>query len=108
MTQMRHDDRSPGVLLVRGRQERPEPGQDPPSFEDFFAHQRDRLVRALWLLVRNQQEAEEIAQDAFVRLWERWERVASHPDPEGYLYRTALNLARSRRRRLVVALRRTV
>jgi len=79
-----------------------------PSFESFFVRHRAGLLRAVWLLVRSTQEAEEISQEAFVRVWERWDDVAVHPNPEGYLYRTALNVARSRRRKLRVALRRTL
>ena len=45
-------------------------------------------------------------QDAFVRLYEHWDRVGSLEDPTGYLYRTAMNGFRSRYRRSVLALRR--
>jgi RNA polymerase sigma-70 factor (ECF subfamily) len=78
------------------------------SFEDFFRAQRDGVYGALWLVTRDRQEAEELAQDAFLRLWERWDRVGHLDDPEGYLYRTAMNAWRSRRRRAAVALRRAV
>src|SRR6266581_7577598 len=44
---------------------------DPPSFEEFFLEHRVPLFRALWLIVRNRQEAEEIMQEAFVRVLER-------------------------------------
>src|SRR5207302_791682 len=50
---------------------------------------------------------EEVMQDAFLRLWERWPRVSTLPDPTGYLYRTAMNVFRSRLRRAAVALRKT-
>jgi len=46
-------------------------------------------------------EAEDLAQEAFGRLWERWERVSAVEDPQGYLYRTALNGFFQRRRRIV-------
>src|SRR5919198_148284 len=49
---------------------------------------------------------EELMQDAFLRLLERWERVSAMENPGGYLYRTAINLFHSRRRRLAAALRR--
>jgi RNA polymerase sigma-70 factor (ECF subfamily) len=76
------------------------------SFETFFGlHNRD-LISALWLITRNIHEAEEIAQDAFLRVWERWDRVAGLDDPEGYLYRTAMNVFRSRFRRAALALKR--
>jgi RNA polymerase sigma-70 factor (ECF subfamily) len=83
-------------------------GNDPHSFEEFFLEHRVPLFRALWLIVRNRQEAEEIMQEAFVRVLERWDRVSVHPDPGGYLYRTAINEFRSRRRRAAKALRRVM
>lgn len=78
------------------------------SFESFFAEHRDGVYGALWLVTRDREEAEEIAQEAFLKLWERWDRVGRLDDPEGYLYRTALNTWRSRRRRTAVALRKAV
>jgi RNA polymerase sigma-70 factor (ECF subfamily) len=77
-----------------------------PSFEAFFERTNGDLFAALWLITRNRHEAEELAQDAFLRLWERWDRVAAMDDPEGYLYRTAMNAFRSRARRASLALRR--
>jgi RNA polymerase sigma-70 factor, ECF subfamily len=56
----------------------------------------------------NRAEAEELLQDAFLKVWERWERVAVMDEPVGYLFRTALNLHRKRRRRAAVALRKSV
>jgi RNA polymerase sigma-70 factor (ECF subfamily) len=53
----------------------------------------------------NRHEAEEIMQDAFLRLWERWDRVSTMDQPVGFLYRTAMNLYRKRLRRAAVAMR---
>jgi RNA polymerase sigma-70 factor (ECF subfamily) len=80
----------------------------PLEFEDFFEAERRRLMRALVLLTGNAEEAEEAMQDAFLALWERWDRVAAMEDPTGYLYRTAMNRHRSRMRRAVRAARRAV
>ena len=78
------------------------------NFEVFFRDQSGSLFRRLCLITGNRAEAEEIMQDAFLSLWERWERVGSMSDPTAYLYRTALNLFRSRYRRAALALRRSV
>ena len=77
-------------------------------FEDFFEAERGRLLRALYLLTGNREEAEEVLQDAFVAVWERWDRVQTMDDPTGYLYRTALNRHRSALRRAARAARRAV
>jgi len=79
---------------------------EPSSFEEFFEDHHGDLFAALWMITRDRHEAEEIAQDAFLRVWERWDRIAAMEDPEGYLYRTAMNVFRSRKRRASVALRR--
>jgi RNA polymerase sigma-70 factor, ECF subfamily len=84
------------------------PGKAPLDFEAFFLEHHEHLFRALWLVTRNRHEAEEIMQDAFLRLWERWPAVQAAQNPEGYLYRTAMNLFRSKVRRAAVALRKVV
>src|SRR2546425_8308497 len=78
------------------------------DFEVFFEAHQEQLFRALWLVTRNRDEAEEVMQDAFLRLWQRWDRVADGPDPAAYLYRTAMNVWRSRLRRAAVAVRKVV
>jgi RNA polymerase sigma-70 factor, ECF subfamily len=76
------------------------------AFETFFDAERVRLLGALIVMTGNRAEAEELLQDAFLKVWERWYRVAAMENPSGYLYRTALNLHRRRLRRASVAMRR--
>jgi DNA-directed RNA polymerase specialized sigma24 family protein len=70
------------------------------SFEEFFALERDRLFSVLALMTGDRSEAEEIAQDAFVAVWDRWDRVRLMDSPEAYLQRTAVNIFRKRYRRM--------
>jgi RNA polymerase sigma-70 factor (ECF subfamily) len=76
-----------------------------PSFERFFDAERTRLFGALAVMSGNRAEAEEVMQDAFLRVWERWDRVSEMESPEGFLYRTALNVYRKRLRRAAIAVR---
>jgi RNA polymerase sigma factor (sigma-70 family) len=69
------------------------------SFEEFFELERDHLCDLLSLVTGDRFEAEEIAQDAFVAVWERWDRVQLMDNPAGYLHRTAMNTFRKRYRR---------
>ena len=80
----------------------------PVAFEEFFETERERLFRALLLVTHDSPEAEDLMQEAFVRVWERWDRVGTLDDPVGYLFKTALNLHRSALRRAVVATRRSL
>jgi RNA polymerase sigma-70 factor, ECF subfamily len=76
------------------------------TFEEFFEAERGRLFGAVYLMTGSVEEAEEIVQDAFLAVWERWERVRGMERSTGYLYRTAMNRFRSRRRHLLRAARR--
>ena len=77
-----------------------------PAFEEFFLAQHERLFQALYLLTGDRSEADDLAQEALLRAYERWDRVAAMDSPAGYVYRTALNLHRSQLRKLVVRARR--
>jgi RNA polymerase sigma-70 factor (ECF subfamily) len=65
----------------------------------------DRLYRALYFITGSSADAEELMQDAFLKLWERWDRRDAIDDPVAYLFRVALNGVRMRARRARVASR---
>ena len=75
------------------------------EFREFFDDERTRLGRALYLVTGDVGEADDLAQEAFVRVFERWDKVATLDSPTGYLYRTALNLHRGRLRKRATAAR---
>ena len=81
---------------------------EPVAFDSFFEEQAERLLRVLAVITGSRAEAEDLAQEAFTRLFERWETVAAMEDPAGYLHRTAMNLFRNQYRRARVRLARTV
>jgi RNA polymerase sigma factor (sigma-70 family) len=78
------------------------------DFGSFYRANRTLLFRALVVMTRDVHAAEELTQDSFVKIWERWERVARMTDPIGYLYRTALNGWFQVHRRTARATRRVV
>jgi RNA polymerase sigma-70 factor, ECF subfamily len=81
---------------------------DPLTFEEFFEANRRRLFGSFCLITGNSHEAEEIVQDAFLKLWERWDRVAGLEDPGGFLFTTAMNVFRNRARRAALAVRKAI
>ena len=76
------------------------------DFEEFFRVEYSRLFQALMLLTGDAYEADDVAQEALLRAYERWDRVRAMDSPAGYVYRTALNLNRSRLRKVAVRARR--
>jgi RNA polymerase sigma-70 factor, ECF subfamily len=75
----------------------------PASFDELFLDVHDRLYRALYFITGSSADAEELMQDAFLKLWERWDRRDAIDDPVAYLFRVALNGVRMRARRARVA-----
>lgn len=66
------------------------------TFEAVYRREGVKMVRVAFLMVGSQQLAEEIVQDAFAALLERWDRVAR---PAGYLRICVVNGCRSSHRR---------
>jgi RNA polymerase sigma-70 factor (ECF subfamily) len=83
-------------------------GMTEPSFQEFYEATFRRLFAALCLATGNRHEAEEIAQEAFLRVFERWGYVGGLEDPTGYLFRVSMNVFRSRSRRASLGLRRAL
>ena len=72
---------------------------------DLYRAQYRALVGRASLVVDRRAEAEEIVQEAFVRLYASWGTLRDPERALGYLRATVLNLARSGIRRRVVARR---
>jgi RNA polymerase sigma factor (sigma-70 family) len=77
-------------------------------FDTFFEDEHERLFKALYFVTGNRHDAEELMQDAFLRLWERWDEIHRIDDPTAYLFRVALNGFRMRRRRAAMAIRKVI
>jgi len=78
------------------------------TFEDFYGSVHRSLFGALCVITGSRADAEDISQEAFLRVWERWERVAPMENREAFLFRTAMNVFRNRARRARLAVRRTL
>ncbi len=76
------------------------------SFDTLFEQEHERLFKALYFVTGNRHDAEELMQDAFLKLLERWDQSHKIEDLTAYLFRIALNGFRMRRRRAAMALRR--
>ena len=61
----------------------------------LYSQQYARLVRLAWLLTRDQGRAEELVQDAFVDLHQRWARLQEPAAAVAYLRQSVLNRSRS-------------
>ncbi|HZP15125.1 MAG TPA: sigma factor, partial [Nocardioides sp.] len=70
-----------------------------PELTGFCRETWPRLVGALSLMTGDRHVAEELAQEALVRVCERWDEVRAMESPLGWTHRVAFNLASSHFRR---------
>jgi len=82
--------------------------EGPPDFAAFFADERAGLLKLLYFVTGNRADAADLMQDAFLKLWEGWDRLGRMADPRAYLFRVALNGSRKRARAARRAARRVV
>jgi RNA polymerase sigma factor (sigma-70 family) len=68
---------------------------------EFCRAEYRRLVGLLSLYCRDRHVAEELAQDALVRVISHWDTVRTLNAPSAWTYRVAINLANSHLRRLL-------
>lgn len=69
------------------------------EFDAWYPQEHPRVLAALTVAVGSSDVAADATAEAFVRAYERWDRVRRMASPGGWLYRVALNVARRRARR---------
>jgi RNA polymerase sigma-70 factor (ECF subfamily) len=78
-------------------------GSTPPGdLAAFYAEQFDRVRGSLVLFTGSRDVGEELAQEAFVRACQHWEKVRALDAPGAWVQRVGINLAISRGRKLQV------
>ena len=80
---------------------------DRVEFEWLFRSAYASVLRTTFLVLRDRGRAEEVTQDAFVRLYERWRGVATIEYPEAWVRQVAIRAAvrRARRERFIPVVR---
>jgi RNA polymerase sigma factor (sigma-70 family) len=74
----------------------------PSDFGAWYREEHPRVLAALTVASGRADVAREATDEAFVRAYERWERVRRMASPGGWLYRVALNDLRRRCRRQAI------
>jgi RNA polymerase sigma-70 factor (ECF subfamily) len=67
--------------------------RDDTGFSDFFHREYAPVVRTAYLVLRDQQSAEDVAQDAFGQLYANWAKVSGYEQPQAWVRRVAIRMA---------------
>jgi RNA polymerase sigma-70 factor, ECF subfamily len=81
------------------------PHPDPGGFTEFYQVNFHRIATQLYAYLGDHSEAQDLTQEAFCRLLDRWSAIRHYNDPVAWVRKVAWNLATSRLRRVKVALR---
>jgi len=66
------------------------------EFDGFYQEHFGQVVAMTYVYTADLHEAQDIAQEAFSRAWERRHKVLGYDNPGAWVRRVAMNLARSR------------
>jgi RNA polymerase sigma factor (sigma-70 family) len=66
---------------------------DATAFEAFYQEKVTRIVRACALVTLDASLAEDVAAEAFARLWSRWTQINSDDHAGGFVFKTAMRLS---------------
>lgn len=70
---------------------------DRDAFEGFYRERYARVVRACTLVLVDRSAAEDVAAEAFARLWSHWGQIHDDDHAGGYVFKTAMRLCTKRR-----------
>jgi len=63
------------------------------AYERLIAPIEPRMMRTIWGIVRDPDEAQDALQEALAVIWRRWDRLQTHPNPEALVLRICINAA---------------
>jgi RNA polymerase sigma-70 factor (ECF subfamily) len=69
------------------------------SFEAFFQARHRAIFAYLWRMTGEEEAANDLCQETFLRAWRQFERIRLYDRPEAWLLRVATNLALNHLRR---------
>ncbi|GAA2337070.1 hypothetical protein GCM10010403_31640 [Glycomyces rutgersensis] len=73
------------------------------EFTDLYEKHFSELAAQVCAYLGDATEAQDLVQEAFLRAWQRWDKVGGYEEPVAWVRRVAWNLATSRHRRNQVA-----
>ena len=87
------------ALRLVGRRERPTTDERRAALVTLYTAEFRNVSRLAYLLCGSTQQADDLAHDAFIRLYEHWDRVDDPQKRLAYLRSIVVNLAHSSHRR---------
>jgi RNA polymerase sigma factor (sigma-70 family) len=62
-------------------------------YQEFIEPIEDRMIRAVWRITRNAQDAEDAMQNALAAIWKHKDRISRHPSPRALTLKICIDAA---------------
>ncbi len=62
-------------------------------YEELIAPVRERMMRIIWRIVRQPEEAEDTMQEVLAIIWKKMDRISRHPNPQALVLKICVNAA---------------
>ncbi len=69
------------------------------DYERIIEPIEDRMIRSIWRITRNAQDAEDAMQNALLAIWNRRNRISRHANPQALVLKVCIDAAYDVRRR---------
>jgi RNA polymerase sigma-70 factor, ECF subfamily len=71
------------------------------EYQRLIAPIEDRMMRAIWRVVRDPDDTEDAFQEALLTVWKRWDRICAHPNPHALILQICIHAGHDVLRRKV-------
>jgi RNA polymerase sigma-70 factor (ECF subfamily) len=63
------------------------------DYEELICPIENQMIRSVWRITRNREDAEEAFQEALLAIWKGWRHIRRHPNPRALVLRICINSA---------------
>jgi RNA polymerase sigma factor (sigma-70 family) len=65
----------------------------PGDYERIIRPIEQQMMRSVWRITQNGEDADDAFQEAMIKIWQRLPRIRSHPNPQALVLRICTNVA---------------
>ena len=74
---------------------------DSTDYDTLIKPIEDQMIRSVWRIVRDPDDADDAFQEATATIWKQWERIRRHPNPQALILKICTDAARDALRRRI-------
>ncbi len=67
--------------------------RDAKLYESLIQPIEDQMIRSVWRILRDPDDAEDAFQEALTTVWRRRKRISRHPNPQAFILKTCVSAA---------------